>query len=70
MDLWLLLAALVGTYGADVNAAAYFNGHVALVNDYEFTPLNLKGQSPVGDSHCKPAQETTAMRLFIDRTIC
>jgi hypothetical protein len=34
-----------------------------------FTPLNLKGQSPFGDCYCKPAQETTAMRIFADRTI-
>jgi hypothetical protein len=36
MDLWCLMTTLHGSLYAAVNAAAYFNGHDVLVDDYEF----------------------------------
>jgi hypothetical protein len=36
MDLWCLMTILHGSLYAAVNAAAYFNGHDVLVDDYEF----------------------------------
>jgi hypothetical protein len=65
-DLWLLLAVLVGTLCAAVNVAAYFNGHGALVDDYEFTPLNLKGSPHSGIA---PVNQRTGYGIDLHQTL-